>query len=752
MIYGVSVAVLLSFAPEAIATPDYDGDGVIDADDFDDDNDGITDADEGDGSIDTDGDGSPDSKDTDSDNDGCLDGTEAGVTDSDGDGEADGTGIDSTGLVTGGDGYGTPLDSDGNGVYDFQEARVYNACANSQTLGDCGVPDLNHALLLFGDGLASSFDYRSANSSFGNVGVDYVRGFALDGKAQFPGFTVSVAGMTGHAAEITESYVGSVAFDTGLVSTFSYSQEEWVAFAESLYNASQQDSSVNGHINFYVLNGGSVTLSNDGPDYPNPANQRVHVVLGQGTVYPPAAQQDKVDSAIIAPQALIDTDRLVQHYHGFVVAQQFIETIWTANTSLSTGLAIHGQVPTSLLTCAQTDTDGDGVIDGQDLDDDNDGITDADEGDGLVDSDGDGSPDSKDTDSDNDGCFDAIEGDGTYSLGDLGANGGITGVPDVDGLVGGAQGAGDSTDYTVFSACIADTDGDGLLDTEEDSNGNGVVDSMETDPFNADTDGDGIDDGTELGVNLDLDPTTTTDPLNADTDADGLLDGIEDTDANGVFDIGETDPINADTDADRLLDGIEDTDANGVFDIGETDPLNADTDADGLLDGIEDTDANGIVDEGESDPLLMDSDFDGVEDGTEAGVYNDLDPSTTTDPANPDTDGDGLLDGEEDVNANGAVDSGETNPGNSDSDGDGELCNDGYEVNEMGTDPLNSDGDGDGYSDCDEEFIYKTDPTDGTSYPNSKPAGCAFVSKQSPLQFGILWVLAILLWRRQEKP
>ena len=720
MLCGFAIVMLLSLLPEAVATTDYDGDGVNDADDFDDDNDGITDADEGDGLIDSDGDGFPDSKDTDADDDGCLDSREAGFTDSDGDGEVDGTGIDSTGVVIGGDGYSTPLDSDGNGNYDFQEAGVYSACANSQTLGSCSFPPLNHALLLFGDGIASSFDYRSANISFGNTGADYVRGFSLDGKAQFPAFTISVAGMTGYPSEITESFVGNASFNTGLASTFSYSQEDWVAFAESLYNASQQDSSVNSHINFYVLNGGSVNLSNDGPDYPTPANQRIHVVLGEGTVYPPSSQQDKVDSAIIAPQALIDTDRLVQHYHGFVVAQQFIETIWTVNTALSTGLAIHGQIPTSLMTCAETDTDGDGVIDGQDIDDDNDGITDADEGDGLVDSDGDGTPNSKDTDSDDDGCLDAIEGDGAYTINDLGATGGILGIPDSAGLIGGGQGPGDSTDPTVSSACVTDSDGDGLLDIEEDSNGNGIVDPMETDPFDADTDNDGIDDGTELGLNQDIDPTTTTDPLNADTDADGLLDGIEDTDANGFFD------------------------------VGETNPLNADTDADGLLDGIEDTDANGIVDPGESDPLLIDSDFDGIEDGTEAGVYNDLDPSTTTDPANPDTDSDGLMDGEEDVNANGAVDSGETNPGNSDSDGDGEQCNDGYEVNQMGTDPLNPDFDGDGYSDCDEEFIYNTDPTDGTSYPNSKPTGCSAVSRPSPWNNKILWFLGILLWRRKD--
>ncbi len=56
------------------------------------------------------------------------------------------------------------------------------------------------------------------------------------------------------------------------------------------------------------------------------------------------------------------------------------------------------------------DTDGDGVANLIDIDDDNDGITDTAEGNGKVDTDKDGIPDSLDTDSDNDGVPDTIEG------------------------------------------------------------------------------------------------------------------------------------------------------------------------------------------------------------------------------------------------------------------------------------------------------------------------------------------------------
>ncbi len=75
---------LTSASAQIVATEDFDGDGVGDADDVDDDNDGITDILEGD--TDTDGDGIPNRLDLDSDNDGCNDVVEAGYIDGDNDG------------------------------------------------------------------------------------------------------------------------------------------------------------------------------------------------------------------------------------------------------------------------------------------------------------------------------------------------------------------------------------------------------------------------------------------------------------------------------------------------------------------------------------------------------------------------------------------------------------------------------------------------------------------------------------------
>ncbi len=109
------------------ALNDFDGDGVVDVLDVDDDNDGILDSVEDDGVVDrdTDGDGNPDRIDLDADGDSCFDVTEAGFTDDNGDGQLGDAPVtvDANGQVTSGsDGYTAPNDLDGNGTPDFQEA------------------------------------------------------------------------------------------------------------------------------------------------------------------------------------------------------------------------------------------------------------------------------------------------------------------------------------------------------------------------------------------------------------------------------------------------------------------------------------------------------------------------------------------------------------------------------------------------------------------------------------------------------
>jgi hypothetical protein len=72
-----------------------------------------------------------------------------------------------------------------------------------------------------------------------------------------------------------------------------------------------------------------------------------------------------------------------------------------------------------------------------------------------------------------------------------------------------------------------------------------------------------------------------------DADGDGLTDSDEDRNGNGIVDPGETDPFRADTDGDGIPDGMEDLNRNGRVDAGETNPLNPDSDGDGIHDGAD---------------------------------------------------------------------------------------------------------------------------------------------------------------------
>lgn len=97
--------------------------------------------------------------------------------------------------------------------------------------------------------------------------------------------------------------------------------------------------------------------------------------------------------------------------------------------------------------------------------------------------------------------------------------------------------------FTVAGGDI-DSDGDGLLDSEEAEIG--------TDPYDPDTDKDGLSDGEEVKVHK-------TDPLNPDTDWDALKDGAE------VLTY-KTNPLDRDTDKGGVADGHEVIEDN-------TDPL-----------------------------------------------------------------------------------------------------------------------------------------------------------------------------------
>ena len=279
--------------------------------------------------------------------------------------------------------------------------------------------------------------------------------------------------------------------------------------------------------------------------------------------------------------------------------------------------SVECPAPASIAAGDCPDTDGDGMPDYDDTDDDGDGIETADEETAGPDSDGDGVPNRLDLDSDDDGILDATEGggdtdmDGLSDATDLDADG--------DGILDVVEGGGASADGNL----------DGRIDDTTDVDGNGVADSIDSAPLSVpDTDEDGIPDFQDL-----------------DSDGDGASDAIEghDTNHDGVADVlargADTNRDGIDDAYDPAMGGtaatLPDTDEDGTPDFRD-----ADDDGDGVLTRFEgptmqDTDGDGR-------PDYLDPDDDG--DGTPT-AEEDADPNGDGDPEDAvDTDGDGIPD------------------------------------------------------------------------------------------------------------
>jgi hypothetical protein len=269
------------------------------------------------------------------------------------------------------------------------------------------------------------------------------------------------------------------------------------------------------------------------------------------------------------------------------------------------------------------DTDGDGVADTADLDDDNDGILDTTEG--FSDNDGDGIISSLDLDSDGDGISDVTETNGTDNDKDGKADqvGAATsnGIPSSagTGVIAPINTDGD----TKPDFLDLDSDNDGLTDVSEvngvDDNNNGLADGFVGATGFATTAGNGLtpintdapapiagvivtSDNRPDYRDLDSDDDGMPDVLEAggiDSGRDGIADGIPNTDgmpiANGLIKI---DTDNDDTpdfrDIDSDNDGIKDTKENATT-------AGLDANNDGKIDGT-DTDNDGIINVPAIDP------------------------------------------------------------------------------------------------------------------------------------------------------
>ncbi|WP_324028161.1 gliding motility-associated C-terminal domain-containing protein [Maribacter sp. BPC-D8] len=367
------------------------------------------------------------------------------------------------------------------------------------------------------------------------------------------------------------------------------------------------------------------------------------------------------------------------------------------------------------------DSDGDLVIDTIDLDDDNDGISDLDEANGIDpsgDDDNDGVPNHSDDDPNDplvgnvngttEPAFD-FDGDGIPNHFDIDA--------DNDGI------------YDVYEAGndALDTNNDGVIDSNDtgfaDANNNGQADSSEgTTPPN--TDGAG-----------------NADFLDIDADDDGIPDNVEAQPTTGYVVPANTFDVNGvdtnypnglrpeDTDTDLTPDYLDDdSDNDGISDVLEAgqgtlvDPL-ADADNDGLNDAFDDTpgndvnndlDTGAIATDNEDDTDVAEVDFRSVLDFDQDGIpdtvdldddndgISDLDEANGIDPSGDD-DNDGVPNHSDDDPNDPLVGdvNGTTEPA-FDFDGDGipnhfdiDADNDGiYDVYEAGNDALDTNNDG----------------------------------------------------------
>jgi hypothetical protein len=350
------------------------------------------------------------------------------------------------------------------------------------------------------------------------------------------------------------------------------------------------------------------------------------------------------------------------------------------------------------------DYDEDGVLDGPDLDSDNDGILDANEAgatgfDPSLDADSDGRPnfvdasdatpgfptwvDSnndgindvydtdldgvanfRDIDSDGDGILDAIEANGgainpnlnlltgTFDLADIDFDGLMDPVDATPAVVGGpstlpntnTDGSGPADAFDI------DSDNDGIQDIRE-----AISSGLNFTPSGVDFDGDGLDDAFQAGTGTIIIPV--------DTDGDGIIDMHDlDTDDDGVPDLIEGHDANFngrpdwDLNNNQLLDeaaGLLDSDGDGllnIFDVnngGTTAPLQ-NTDGDLNRDWRDDNDDNDSKLTINEDANLNGSFFDDfTEGGTPRPDYlyrGDNDNDGIADVSDPDDDNDGVLD------------------------------------------------------------------------------------------------------------
>jgi gliding motility-associated-like protein len=620
--------------------PDTDGDGINDyEDDF------PLDVRY---SVDSDKDGIPDEIDPDDDNDGVFDELDAFPLDEKEQLDTDGDGIgDNKDLDDDGDGYSdideilqgtdpknpneSPLDSDNDGVSDFLEELRGTDPNNPDTDGDGiidgkdefplnpnfsndndddGIPD---EVDVYGDNdsdeLGDIPDIDDDNDGISDVAENVFITFYKDHK-------ISIKGAGGKSGKRN-----STARDPKRLRGVG----KWKVRKKIVGGADAA--------RFKIVGGEPAGASQQKFSHPyfNSKNDTGEGYLSFINVPDPANPDDANRDGIYEVEIAYVNTTAGDPYVPIPEAEEFIEVSPNDEKvfDLDTEITPVSEVDPSLIN---SDTDGDGIINSRDPDDDGDHIYSEFEGslvEGIVediigdfgakDTDGDGFADFLDPDDDDDGIFSLFEG------------------TDPDG------------DFDPADAIDSDSDGTpDYLDSDDDGDG--------IDSFNerADQDLDG-----NPSDALDFDGDGTPDYLDTDDDNDGLLtinEGLKDTDGDGTPDYHDTDDDNdgvptlfeldasgnpLDTDGDGIIDAIDtDDDGDGLLTTdedlnGNGDPRDDDTDNDGIPNYLEssllDQDEDGVVDEFDTvdDDPYNDQDGDGYPNLDETIAGSDpLDPNS----------------------------------------------------------------------------------------------------------------------------
>lgn len=662
---------------DVIIDQDFDGDGVCDEIDADDDNDGIRDIEEG--IADQDLDGLVNKYDLDSDNDGVPDIVEAGGIDIDGDGIIDGF------TDTDGDGFADEVDPDDGGSL---------------------LPNLDSDE----DGLLNIHDLDSDNDGVSDL--KEAKGMDLDAD--------------GYADDLTDAdndgFVDLYDTDDNTipgVGDGGTALEDPDTDGDLIHNRLDLDSDNDGIADIIEFEGVDVDGDGvidafsdvDGDGFADLVDTDDNTVPGSGDGGSPFFMPDTdLDNILDAIDLDSDNDGILdiveaggddEDQNGMIddfsdVDGDGFSNLYDTDDNTAPGAGDGGVSILLPNTDAEgghdyrdIDADGDGIpdnVEGQptigfdeltDGDSDLDGIDDAYDIDvggaplGIYDHDGDGVPDYQDTDSDNDGEADLIEGhdldgDGTPETVSFGFDSDLDGLDDafdviellpisaytnggnntIDPLTDGVFGDADAPGVGDLDFREKDTDNDGITDVLDlDDDNDGIPDELEdlnedgdnnpntnpsdsdgdriADIFDLDSDNDGIADITEAG--------------GADENTDGMVDNINeeglllnDTDADGLDDLYDEDNggeaiSNPDTDEDSKHNFQDlDADNDGVYDIIEDGGEDADNN--GRVDAWLDTDSDGILDYADADFTGGDDlDADGIDDAFQIGFDTDSD-------------------------------------------------------------------------------------------------------------------------------